>query len=270
MQKKSREPLFLAFFFVLLTGAVVAAFTRGWLPSVASEHGPGIDRIILFLVGVTGVVFILGHLILVWFLIRFRGDDAEYRPPTRRAEWLWALVPVTIMTLAAEGGGLVLSDPVWRQLYTPAPDSALEVEITGKQFEWFVRYPGADGKFGRTKPELVVDDGNFLGLDEDDPAAQDDLCFRGSLHLPVGRPVVVRLRSLDVLHSLAIPAFRVKQDAIPGFTAGIRFTPTTTGTYEIACAELCGLGHYRMRGFVYAKSTEEFNQWLQQQVGWFE
>ena len=170
----------------------------------------------------------------------------------------------------SEAGVLVIGAPVWPQLYGQLPQGAVEVEVVGKQFEWFVRDPGKDGKFGQTKPQLVHEVRNPLGLVEEDPAAKDDIVGRGVLHLPVNRAVSVRLRTHDVLHSFTVPAFRTKQYLVPGFTTHTQFTPIKTGKYEIACAELCGLGHYRMRGFVIVTTQQEYDQWLAGQTGWFE
>jgi cytochrome c oxidase subunit II len=141
---------------------------------------------------------------------------------------------------------------LWAHVMGPAPADAFVVEITGQQFAWNVRYPGPDGIFGRTDPKLINPSAfNFIGLDKDDPAAQDDIVLQNQLVLPEGRPVRVRLRSLDVIHSFFLPNFRVKQDAMPGMTTETWFIPKQAGEYEIACAEHCGLGHYRMRGALF-------------------
>ena len=138
---------------------------------------------------------------------------------------------------------------LWAQVTAAAPPDAFVVEITGQQFAWNVRYPGPDGVFGKTDFKLVDPAGlNFIGLDHTDPAARDDITLQNQLFLPEGRPVRVRIRSLDVIHSFFLPDFRVKQDAMPGMTTETWFVPRQSGVYEIACAEHCGLGHYRMRG----------------------
>ncbi|MBI3268124.1 MAG: cytochrome-c oxidase [Planctomycetes bacterium] len=266
------EARVLALFFLLLMALTVAGFVgKNWLPPLASAHGKGVDAMIAYLLLATGTIFVVGHSVLAAFLWRYSGDAPPSGPRVKpRVEWVWALFPALVMAAIAEGGGIVLGLPVLEQVYGPPPADAFVVEVVGKQFEWLVRYPGKDGKFGRVEPRLVNDRDNPLGLDEKDPAATDDLVLRGTLHLPVGRAVVVRLRSLDVLHSFSVPEFRVKQDLIPGFTARSQFVVERAGTYEIACAELCGLGHYRMRGFVQVKPAEEFARWLDAQIGWFE
>jgi len=262
----------LALFFAVLTALTVGAFLfHEWRPPVASQHGKGVDTLITYLLATTGLVFILGHAVLAWFLWKNPGEGpSRYKPVRPRVEWLWALAPAFGMALIAEVGVFFLSKPVWAQVYGPPPADAVQVEVVGKQFEWLVRYAGKDGKFGRTLPERVDDAENPLGLDKDDAAATDDIVLRGSLHLPAGRAVFVRLRSHDVLHSFSIPLFRVKQDVVPGMSISVRFTPETPGTYEIACAELCGLGHYKMRGFAYVKGPEEFQKWMDAQEGFLE
>lgn len=275
MNETGRRPaqaLCLAAFFFLVMAFTVAGFlAREWRPPVASRHGEGVDAMITYILVVTGVIYVIGHAALIGLLIRYSGGRPAALPRLgSKAEWRWALIAAFVMAGVSEGGVLVIGLPVWAKMYGAAPADALEVEVVGKQFEWLARYPGKDGKFGRTDPTLVNDAQNPLGLDEKDPAGRDDVIQRGALHLPADRPIVARLRSHDVLHSFSIPAFRVKQDLIPGFVARTQFVPHRIGTYEIACSELCGLGHYRMRGVAYVKDAREFEQWLAAQPGWFE
>jgi cytochrome c oxidase subunit II len=170
--------------------------------------------------------------------------------------------------------------PLWAaRVDARPPDSeALVVQVTGEQFAWNIHYPGADRVFGRTDIKLLDLQVNPLGLDRSDPAAKDDVTTVNQLYLPVNQPVIVRLRSKDVIHSFGVPEFRVKQDAVPGLTIPIWFIPTVTTAdmrtrkgnpefqYEIACAQLCGLGHARMRGFVTVQSAEEFQMWMEEEV----
>ena len=147
------------------------------------------------------------------------------------------------------------------------------MNVTAEQFAWNVRYAGPDGVFGKTDITLIDTQDNSLGLDRSDPAAKDDITTLNQLYLPANRPIIVKLRSKDAIHSFGVPEFRVKQDAVPGLTIPIWFVPTVTTAemrtrtgnpefqYEIACAQLCGLGHYRMRGFVTVLSTDEFQKW---------
>jgi cytochrome c oxidase subunit 2 len=253
---------------VVVLFALIAAFTvagfaaRSWLPPAASRHAAGVDGVIRYLLWTTGAVLVIGHAALVAFLWRYRGVQVAKSPAVAaRTERLWSLVPVIGMALIAELGVLVKGLPVWAQVYGPPPDDALVVEVTAKQFEWWVRYPGPDGRFGRTAPEFVDLQRNPAGLDPDDPDAADDVVLRNALHVPAGRAVHVRLRSRDVLHSFWIPAFRVKQDVVPGITGHALFVPTEPGEYEIGCAELCGMGHYRMRGRVVVHTPDGFERW---------
>jgi cytochrome c oxidase subunit 2 len=140
----------------------------------------------------------------------------------------------------------------------------MQVEVVGRQFLWYVRYPGPSGRLGRTDPRLLSAS-NPLGIDPGDPAGKDDVIVANDLHLVVGRPVRVRVTSVDVVHSFFLPNFRVKQDAVPGQVVEIWFTPDHTGTYQIACAQLCGVGHYTMRGNVTVESQSAFDEWMRTQ-----
>jgi cytochrome c oxidase subunit 2 len=170
--------------------------------------------------------------------------------------------------------------PLWaaRVDAMPPENEALLVQVTGEQFAWNVHYAGPDGTFGRTDIQLLDLQTNPLGLDRTDSAAMDDVTTVNQLYIPVNRPIIVRLRSKDVIHSFGVPEFRVKQDAIPGLTIPIWFIPTVTTAemrtqtgnpafqYEIACAQLCGLGHARMRGFVTVQTAEEFQTWMDAEI----
>ncbi len=257
-------------FFALLTLAVVVGFFVPWRSAVASMEGRGIDSVITYLLVSVGVLVVIGHAVLVWFLWRGSAAGAmqkKYRKPSTRHELLWSLIPVLVMMLVSEAGVLVVASPTWKALYIDEPSDPLVVEVVGKQFEWLVRYPGRDGVFGKTDLGLVdPQEGNPLGVDEDDDQALDDVVKVGTLYLPKDRPVVIRLHTQDVIHSFFVPHFRVKQDLIPGFPTRVKFTPTRTGDYELACSELCGLGHYRMRGTVHVLEPDEFEAWLAKQA----
>jgi len=224
----------------------VFLFTKPWMPPLKSDRG-GIDDAIWLSLVVTGVVFVATNLMLAWFGWRYQdapGAKSAYWHDDPRLEWGWTLATAVVMFFF-----LFKALGLWAQVTSPAPADAYVVEVTGQQFAWNVRYPGPDGVFGRTDSRLVNPGAfNFIGLDPDDPAARDDLTMQNQLFLPEGRPVRVRLRSLDVIHSFYLPEFRVKQDAMPGMTVETWFVPKEAGTWEIACAEHCGLGHYRMRG----------------------
>jgi cytochrome c oxidase subunit 2 len=143
------------------------------------------------------------------------------------------------------------------------PSAAINIEITAQQFAWNVRYPGADGRFGRTDPKLIDDStGNYVGLDPRDPAGTDDIVAQNVVAVPIGRAVRIILRSKDVIHSFFVPQLRVKQDAVPGLAVPTHFTATKPGEYEVACAELCGMQHYKMRARLQVLSQSEFQNWL--------
>jgi cytochrome c oxidase subunit 2 len=265
--KMSLEGLFAGLVISLLAVVTVGAGFRRWFPPLASEHGVGIDRMIYYLLITTGMLFLVGHLVLGYFIWRFsRQDRVTFRLASFKTEKKLALIPIALMAVIAEGGVLVLGLPVWGKLYgSAAPADAVKVEITTEQFGWNIRYPGPDGVFGRLDPKLMSVD-SPLGLDRRDPAAKDDIVVLNELHLPVNRPALLRLRSKDVLHSFFLPNFRLKQDLVPGMTIGMWFTPTQSGRFEIACAELCGFGHYQMRGLLYVTSAGEFEAWLKEQA----
>jgi cytochrome c oxidase subunit II len=242
--------------------AVVAAAGRHWFPANASEHGADIDVLMGYLLVAAGGLLFAGHLALGYFLWRFGGaKSATYTPLSYAQEKRWALVPAVVMGLIAEGGVLVLGMPVWAKMNAQPPADAVQVEITAEQFAWNIHYPGKDGKFGRVKASLLSLD-NPLGLDKADPSAKDDLILIGELHLPVNRAARIRLRSKDVLHSFMLPMQRVKQDVVPGMTIDVWFKPTKAGDFEIGCAELCGMGHYQMRGLLRVESQEQFDNFL--------
>ncbi|MBI4459717.1 MAG: cytochrome c oxidase subunit II [Acidobacteria bacterium] len=272
MSERSRkiEGRLVALVIWLIPLAAVVAGAHRWLPRMASEHGAGIDRMLHYLLITVGGLFVAGHVVLGYFLWRFSGPRrAAFRLPNARTERKWSLVPVILLSLIAEGGVFVIGLPVWAKLYaSDAPADAVVVEVTAEQFAWNIRYPGADGKFGRTSIHLLSLS-NTLGLDRQDAAARDDIVLLGEIYVVVNRPARIRLRSKDVLHSFFLPHQRIKQDIVPGMTIDAGFVPTETGTYEIACAELCGFGHYQMRGLVHVVSEDEFNQWLREQPPYF-
>jgi len=270
MEQRSRPPVVIGLivFFGLITIVTVALFCLPWRSEVASEEGKGIDAVITYLLVATGLLVVLGHYVLIRFL--WRGDGGkEYTRPAARVEWMWGIIPVVLMLLLSEAGVLVVGAPTWKKLYVDRPADPLLVEVVGKQFEWIVRYPGKDGTFGPYDFKWVNGADNPLGLDEDDDLATDDVIAK-ELYLPVGRPVSIRLRTHDVIHSFFVPEFRVKQDLIPGFPTEVRFTPTRTGEFELACTELCGLGHYTMNTQVKVLEAAEFDQWLASQPGFLE
>jgi cytochrome c oxidase subunit 2 len=249
---------------LIAIGAVVFG-ARTWLPPLASEHGAGIDTMINFTMGTTGIMILLGHAVLGAFLWRFGGrDKVSFRMANYSMEKRWSLGVSLVMLVVAEGGVLALGLPVWGKVFDTAPPAnSIVVEVTTEQFAWNVRYAGPDGVFGKAAPKLINLD-NPIGVDKDDPAGKDDIIDLNTLRAVVNRPLHVRLRSKDVLHSFFLPNLRVKQDSVPGMTIDLWFVPTKTGTFELACAELCGFGHYEMRGQLIVMTAEEFKKWFEE------
>ena len=233
----------LLFVTVGIGGVMYAA--RPWLPPVASRHGLGIDAMLIYLLFVAGGLFLAGHLVLTFLIWRAsRQQRITHRVATRRTELTLSVTLGLLVVSLGEAGVLAIGIPVWNEYFMARPpEDALFVEVTGQQFSWNVRYPGNDGILGRTNVQLMDAAGtNPLGIDHGDPAAADDITLLNEMTVPVNRPVRVRLRSKDVIHSFFLPHLRVKQDAVPGMTPEIVFVPTREGNFEIVCAELCGLG----------------------------
>jgi cytochrome c oxidase subunit 2 len=250
---------------LLLVALATYFFTKTWLPTLVSDRG-AIDSAMMVSLVVTGIVFIATNLCLGWFAWRYQdapGTTAAYWHDSPKLEWTWTLVTAAIMMVFT-----FRALSLWAQVAGPAPADAFVVEVTGQQFAWNIRYPGKDGIFGRTDVKLIDSAAlNFIGIDKSDPNAVDDVLTQNQLVLPEGRPVRVLLRSIDVIHSFFLPDFRVKQDTMPGMTSETWFIPTKTGTYEIACAEHCGLGHYRMRGQVQVVAPVDVDAFIKETAG---
>jgi len=236
-----------------------------WLPPQASTFAPTIDSMFTWILIITGITFVLVEVGLIWFVIAYRGRPgrkAFYTHGNTRAEVIWTAIPaVTMVILGLASNGL------WVKIKGrhSVPADAYPIGVHAKQFEWWLTYPGADGKLGRVLPELVSK-ANPTGLDTTDAASHDDLVIRNQLHVPVGRPVVVYLTSEDVIHSFYVPQFRVRQDAVPGMEIRVWFEATVPGKYELGCSQLCGMGHYKMRAQVFVHTQAEYDAWLQQAV----
>jgi cytochrome c oxidase subunit 2 len=235
-----------------------------WLPTGASAAAAGIDHHFATTYLLMGIVFVAAQVALGYFAWRYRdhgsSPPAKYSHGHNGLEIIW-----TVLTFILFVGLNLMSSSIWAsERFRPAGPGATQVEVTGMQFAWYFRYPGTDGKFGATKPELIDPSAGgeaALGLDTTDPSSKDDI-VTGTMYAPVGREVEVILRAQDVIHSFFVPAMRFKQDAVPGLAIHMHFTPIATGDYEIACAELCGLGHYKMHGMLKVVSQEEFDKWL--------
>ena len=236
------------------------------LPAAASAHAGDVDRIIVLVHWLMLLLFVGWSTFFVFMLVRFRRSAHPVaRHHGLRGNWsTW----IEGAVLAAEVILLVFfAIPTWsaRVDAIPGEQHSVVVRVVAEQFAWNVHYPGRDGAFGRTTPALVSSD-NPLGLDRGDPAAKDDITTVNELHLPIGRPVIVYLSSKDVVHSFTLPQMRIKQDAIPGLLQPVWFTPTASGQWEIVCSQLCGLGHYRMRGFYTIEAQADYDAWLGQET----
>jgi cytochrome c oxidase subunit 2 len=232
-----------------------------WAPIASNWHY--IDNTINLTFWLTGIVFVavLGFLAYCAFRFRHReGHKAEYEPESTRLELILA-IGTAVGVAAMLAPGLV----VWHQFIT-APEDTVEVEAVGQQWSWNFRLAGQDGRLGTTDIRNVRPVGNPLGLNPDDAHGQDDIVVEAAdLHLPVGKPVKLMLRSIDVLHSFYVPEFRAKMDMIPGMVTQLWFTPTRTGRFQILCAELCGFGHSVMRGWVVIDDEKGYRTWLEAQ-----
>jgi cytochrome c oxidase subunit 2 len=232
-----------------------------WAPIASNWHY--IDNTINLTFWITGLVFaaVLGFLAYCVFRFRHReGSRAHYEPESTRLEWILA-----IGTAFGIGAMLAPGLVVWNQ-YITVPPGTVEIEAVGQQWAWNFRLAGQDGRLGTTDIRSVRPVGNPLGLDPGDAHGQDDVVVeQADLHLPIGKPVRLLLRSIDVLHSFYVPEFRVKMDMIPGMVTQLWFTPTRTGRFQILCAELCGTGHSIMRGWVVIDDERGYQAWLQAQ-----
>ena len=249
------------------------------LPALASAHGGQIDSLIGWIHVFMLILFVGWGGFLAYCLVRFRASRhpvADYTGVTSHWSTYSEIGVVVVEAVLLIGFAI----PLWaaRVDERPPESESLVVQVTGEQFAWNVHYAGPDGVFGPTDINQIDLQTNPLGLDRSDPAAMDDVTTVNQLYLPVNRPIIVMLKTKDVIHSFGVPELRVKQDAIPGLTVPVWFVPTVTTAemrtqtgnpefqYEIACAQLCGLGHYRMRGFVTVETAEEFQQRMDEMV----
>jgi cytochrome c oxidase subunit II len=235
-----------------------------WMPDLASKGGAQVDQLIYFICFLTGGVFVLTQVVYIYFLIKYRarrGVPATYSHGNNRLELVWTIIPTAIFI-----GLWGYSNHVWWDvLHSTPPSDAMELGVTAYQFGFSMQYPGADGKLGRSDVKLISND-NLFGNDQSDPETKDNFTS-AVLELPVNRPVHIRLNSKDVIHAFYIPEFRIYQDAVPGRTIDwVWFTPTKIGSYQLACSQLCGSGHYNMKAQVEVVSQEDFDKWYQEKV----
>jgi cytochrome c oxidase subunit 2 len=234
----------LLFLAVPVLGVAMFAWAPGaghWLPQDVSEHGHTIDHLFRFILLLTGVVFIATEAVLFYFLWRYDGkhnsDPVKFSHGSHNLEIVWTILPAATLLFIA-----LYQINAWTVAKIEKPDIPPTVEVVARQFEWRLRYPGADGVIG----------------------TPDDIHHVNDLHVPVGEDVLVELKSMDVLHSFFLPELRVKQDAVPGMKIPVWFKALKPGEYDLVCAELCGWGHYKMKGRLTVESREEYEAWLEQ------
>lgn len=237
------------------------------LPINAAAHGYEIDSIILYVHILMVVLFIGWGVFFTFTLIRFNRrvhPKADYHGVKSHLSTKLEVAVVVIEAVLLVG----FSIPFWaRQIDTfPNRTDVLEIRIVAEQFAWNIHYPGKDGIFGKSNPKLMDPQNNPVGIDSSDPNAKDDFVAINQLHLPVGHPIIIHLSTKDVIHCFALPIMRIKQDVIPGMSIPVWFTPVKTGNSEIACAQLCGIGHYRMKGYVTVHTPDEYEKWVSEQA----
>ena len=212
-----------------------------WLPKDVSEHGASIDGLFMFILALTGVVFIATEVLLCWFIWKYdvakAKGPATYIHGSHTLEVVWTIIPAATLLFLA-----IYQMNTWADVKMRRPAMAPTVEVVARQFEWRLRYPGRDGTLG----------------------TRDDLFLTNDLHVPVDEDVLIQLKSMDVLHSFFLPNLRIKQDAVPGMKIPVWFKAKETGQFDIVCAELCGWGHYKMKGRVTVESRADFDRWLEE------
>lgn len=232
------------------------------LPPDFSTHGYQVDQLFWVVHWIMIALFVCWGIFFVYCMVRFRqreGHKAQYQPikakPAKYAE-VGVIIAEAILLIG-------LSMPAWAK-YKEVPNTkdALRVRIMGEQFAWNIHYPGRDGVFGSTDAKFINNQGNSVGLDPADPHGKDDIVSLNEFHFPVHKTIIVDVSSKDVIHSFTINVLRVKQDAVPGMMIPIWFEATHTGVFDISCAQLCGLGHYRMKGTAYIDAPEDFSKWM--------
>ena len=240
----------------------------------ASVEGERIDSMMYITIAVTGLVFVITQVLLFWFAYKYQESDnrkAFYFAHSTKLELIWTTIPAIVLAIL-----VVFGLRAWFKITGDAPKDAIVVEVTGHQFGWEFRYPGTDKVLGRKNFKLTKG-ANSLGVDFDDPASFDDIHVSGTMHIPVGVPVKMVINAQDVIHDVGLSHFRLKMDAVPGIPTTQWFTPKITTadmkkktgnpdfTYEISCDQMCGAGHFSMRGVIIVETMEEYKKWLSEQ-----
>jgi cytochrome c oxidase subunit 2 len=222
---------------------VWAPFNNHWLPKDVSSHGHEIDHLFNFILWLTGAVFVATEMLLFWFIWRYDGKrtttPVKFTHGSHNLEVVWTILPAATLLFIA-----IYQMNAWADVKMHKPDMPYTAEVTARQFEWRIKYPGADG---------VLD-------------TADDLHLVNDLHVPLDEMVMVRLESDDVLHDFFLPHMRIKQDAVPGMAIPVWFKPKEPGTFDLVCAELCGWGHYKMKGRITIESRSDYEAWLKKRT----
>lgn len=248
---------------ITLASVILFVSHAWWMPAAASEHASALDRQFRWTLINAGVAFLLAQLILAGLVWRVRTGD---RPSRAFPAGIHAAMIISVIFIGIElVSAATLGRSAWAAMYSSHESTdVIRVEATGQQFAFYFRYPGPDGKFGPVHVEKIDPSvGNYFGLDRArDPASKDDVTS-ATLALPVNHPVELLLEAQDVIHGFYVRELRIQQDMVPGMQIPVHFTPTKIGRYEIACTQLCGLGHYRMRAFLDVMSEADFQKWMQ-------
>lgn len=240
----------------------------------ASVEGESVDLMLWITIACTGLVFVITQVLLFWFAFKYQEKDgrkAFYFAHSTKLELVWTTIPAIVLLIL-----VVFGLRVWFKFTGDAPKDAIVVEVTGHQFAWEFRYPGSDKVLGKKDWRLTTGK-NSLGVDFNDEASKDDIHVSGTMHVPVGVPVKMVINAQDVIHDVGLPQFRLKMDAVPGIPTTQWFTPKYTTaqmkektgnpnyTYEISCDQMCGAGHFSMRGVIIVETMEEYKKWLAEQ-----
>ena len=240
----------------------------------SSVEGEAIDTMLWITIAVTGLVFFITQILLFWFAFKYQEKDgrkAFYFAHSTKLELVWTTIPAIALLIL-----VVFGLRIWFKVTGDPPKDAIVVEVTGHQFAWDFRYPGADKMLGKKDYKKTTGKNN-LGVDFDDPASHDDIHVAGTLHLPVGVPVKMVINAQDVIHDVGLPQFRIKMDAVPGIPTTQWFTPKYTTeemkkrsgnpnyAYEISCDQMCGSGHFSMRAVIIVETMDEYKKWLAEQ-----
>jgi len=248
---------------ILVIGSVLFHIFSPWQATEAASNWGSIDSALLITIVITGIFFVgigLFMAVAVWRFHHSNGKRAAYEPESKKLEW-WLIIITSVGIMGMLAPGLVVYND-----FVQVPEDATELEVFGQQWQWAYRYPGDDGALGTADVQWVSAQ-NPLGINPEDPQGQDDvIVVSNEVHLPIGQPVKVLLRSKDVLHDFYVPQIRSKMDMVPGLVSYFWFTPTKTGRFEVLCAEFCGVGHYNMRGMMVVDDPPTFNQWLAKQT----